>query len=218
MKKNDIKAGIVYGYAQGTSEYRSAYPLIVLDAKGLWTWTRSTRRDPYTYKVSNEKRYSAAYGGWASYIGPHGYLVLTGVNRADKVEQKAHLAELVALYEEFAQTAGNPDAVNALAAKVRGMDHIRLEIVNNRWITGNYQELKNEEEERRKAREAERKAERDRAAAEREIMNELAQILADKLERPVNVTSDRSWGETRASLCLSDVAEYFGLKSVKDRL
>jgi len=218
MKKQDIKAGVVYGYEKGTSEYRNATPVIVLDAKGLWTWSRPTRLGNLEYKVSNEKKYTAAYGGWSSYSGPHGYLVLTGVNRADKAEQEAHLAELETLYEEFSQTAGNPEAVNALAAKVKDNPFVHLEIVNNRWISGDYTEAKNAEDERRKAREAQYKAERDRSAAEREFMDELAQILGDKLERPVHVTADRGWGDARASVKLSDLAEYFGIKSVTDRL
>lgn len=218
MKKNEVKAGIVYGYEKGTSEYRNATPVIVLDAKGLWTWHRHTRSATQEYKVSNENRYTAAYGGWSSYSGPHGYLVLTGVNHGAGPERDEHLAELETLYEEFSQTAGNPEAVNALAAKVKDMHFIRLEIVNNRWISGDYTEAKNAENERRKAREAEYKAERDRSAAERALMDELAEILAAKLERPVHVTSDRGYGEARASVRLSDLAEYFGVKSVKDRL
>jgi hypothetical protein len=218
MKKNDVKAGIVYGYEKGTSEYRNATPMIVLDAKGLWTWHRHTRSATQEYKVSNEKRYTAAYGGWSSYSGPHGYLVLVGVNHGAGPERDAHLAELETLYEEFSQTAGNPEAVNALAAKVKDMPFVHMEIVNNRWISGDYVEAKNAEDERRKAREAQYKAERDRSAAERALMDELAEILAAKLERPVHVTSDRGYYDARASVKLSDLAEYFGIKSVTDRL
>lgn len=218
MKKTDIKAGVLYGYATGTSEYQSAKPVVVLDAKGLWTWKRANRNSTREYKVSNEKRYTAAYNGWSGYSGPDGYLVLTGGNFVSETEHAQHLAELTALYKEFAATAGNPDAVNALAAKVEEMDHIHLEVVNNRWIVGDYMEAKNAEDERQEARKAKYKAERDRAAAERALMDELAQILAAKLERPVHVTADRGWGDVRASMKLSDLAEYFGIKSVKDRL
>lgn len=218
MKKTDIKAGVLYGYATGTSEFRNAQPVIVLDADILWTWKRYTRNSQAEYKVSGETKYTAAYNSWSSNSGPHGYLVLTGTNFVSETEHAQHLAELTALYKEFAATAGNPDAVNALAAKVKEMDHIRLEVMNNRWIVGDYTEAKNAEDERQEARKAKYKAERDRAAAERALMDELAQILAAKLERPVHVTADRGWGDVRASMKLSDLAEYFGIKSVKDRL
>lgn len=218
MKKNEVQAGVIYGYAQGTSEYRHANPVIVLDAKGLWTWHRPTRDSAQKYKVSNEKRYTAAIGGWSSYSGPSGYLVLTGRNHQDPEVQDAHLAELKALYTEFSATAGNPDAVNELAEKLRGHNHIRMEIVNNRWISGDYVEAKNEEAEREAARTAKYKAERDRSAAEAALLSEVAEAMGVKLEKEVSIHSDRAWGYTRGSIKLEDLAAFFGLKTVQERL
>lgn len=217
MKKSDIKAGVVYGYAQGTSEWRSAAPVIVLDTR-LWTWSRPNRGEGQQYKVSNEKKYAAAYNGWSSYSGPHGYLVLHGTNRADTVEQAEHLAEMKVLYTEFAATAGDPDAVNALAAKVKDTKHVTLRVVNNRWISGDYAGVKHEEDERAKARQAERKAERDRAAAEVALLSEVAEVMSDKLEQSVSIYTDRTWGTSRGSINLDDLAAYFGVKPVRDRL
>ncbi len=218
MKKQDIKAGVVYGFAQGTSDYRTAHPLIVLDAKGLWTWYRPSNRENRQWKVSSEKRFTSGSGGWSSYHGDHGYLVLHGSRYADEERQAQNLAELKELYAEFAQTAGNPDAVEELAAKVKNMDGIYLDVVNNRWITGDYVETKNEEAEREAARQAQRKAERDRSAAEHALLAEVAEAMSDKLERSVSVHTDRGWGSTRASINLEDLAGYFGLKTVQDRL
>lgn len=218
MKKTEVKAGVVYGYAQGTSEYRNAEPVIVLDAKGFWTWRRPNRNGEVEYRVSNEKRYTAPLGGWSSYSGAHGFLVLKGTNWGQGQEMDEHLAKMKELYAEFAATAGNPEAVNAFAAKVKKLDSFALTVVNNRWISGDYVEAKNEEIQRREARTAQYKAERDRAAAERETMDEIASIISAKLEKPVHVTADRGWGEPRGSITLNDLAAYFGVKAPKDRL
>ena len=218
MQKKDIKAGVLYGYARGTSDYRTAIPLIVLDVTGLWTWHRTTRSSEATWKPSTYKKYTTGSGGWSSYSGPHGYLVLHGVVHLDAEKQAQHLAEMKALAVEFAATDKGPDAVNELAAKVRKAENISLEAVNNRWITGDYVEAKNEEKERREARNAEWKAERDRAAAEREFINEVAELMEAKLERKVHVVSDRSWGLSRASIPMEDLAAFLGIKPPKDRL
>lgn len=218
MKKQDIKAGVVYGFAQGTSDYRSAHPLIVLDAKGLWTWYRSSNRENRQWKVSSEKRFTSGSGGWSSYHGDHGYLVLHGSRYTDEERQAQNLAKLKELYADFAQTAGNPDAVKELAAKVKNMDGIYLDVVNNRWITGDYVETKNEEAEREAARQAQRKAERDRSAAEHALLSEVAEAIGAKLETEVSVHADRGWGYTRASIKLEDLAAFFGLKTVQERL
>lgn len=219
MKKNDIKAGVLYGFAEGTSEYTTARPVIVLDAKGLWTWHRVSRSDTTTYKVSQSTRYQAPSGGWSSYWGPHGYLVLSGTNWQDADKQAAHLDQMRTLAEEFSKTAGNPDAVHELAAKLRKMEHISLRIVNNRWITGAYEEAKNVESIREERRQAERKAERDRAAAQAEFIAELSEIMSTKLERKVSVLTDYNYGgNTRASISFEALADYFGIKSPTDRL
>jgi hypothetical protein len=218
MKKADVKAGVVYGYAQGTSEYRNAEPVIVLDAKGLWTWRRPSRSGEVEYKVSNEKRYTAPLGGWSSYSGAHGFLVLKGTNWGQGHEMDEHLAKMKELFTEFAATAGNPDAVNAFAAKVRGLDGFGITVVNNRWISGDYVEAKNAEDMRRETRTAQYKAERDRAAAERATRDEIAELIAAKLEKTVTVTADNGWGDARASVRLDDLAEFFGIKAPKDRL
>lgn len=219
MKKNDIKAGALYGFAEGTSDYTTAKPLIVLDAKGLWTWHRSSRSDTTTYKVSSSTRYQAPSGGWSSYWGPHGYLSLSGTNWQEADKQAAHLDQMRTLAEEFAQTAGNPDAVHELAAKVHKVKDIYLKIVNNRWITGDYEEAKNVEKVREERRQAERKAERDRSAAQAEFIAELSEIMSTKLERKVSVLTDYNYGgATRASVSFQDLADYFGIKSPTDRL
>jgi hypothetical protein len=218
MQKNKVKAGVIYGYATGTSEYRNAQPAIVLDTTGLWTWGAAARgRYDIKYKPSTEQRYTKSYDSWSSYHGPHGFLVLIGSNY-DEEERDTHLSRMKALYQEFAATEGNADDVNAFAQKIKAEEGMSLGIVNNRWLEGDYVEAKNAEDERRKARDAQYKAERDRAAAERALMDELGEILSAKLERQVPVTSDRGWGDTRASVKLSDLAEYFGIKSVTDRL
>lgn len=217
MKKTDVKAGVIYGYAQGTSEYRNATPMIVLDVKGLWTWHRTSHNHEVTYLASTHKRYTKSWDSWNSYNGPDGFLALAGIN-LDGEEGVKHLAQMKELYQEFADTDGTPDDVNAFAKKIRSLTNFSLKIVNNRWLVGDYQEAKNEEDARRDARSAKYKAERDRAAAERDLMDELGEILSAKLERQVPVTSDRGWGDTRASVKLSDLAEYFGIKSVTDRL
>lgn len=218
MQKAQIRAGVLYGYASGTSDYRHASPVIVLDAKSLWTWGRSSRNTTTEFKVSNEKRYTAPVGGWSSYYGCHGYLVLTGTNwgHADKMDE--HLAQMKELYQEFAATAGNPDAVNAFAAKVRKLDGFGVDVVNNRWITGGYEEAKNEEAKREAARQAKHKAERDRSAAEHALLAEVAEAIGAKLEKEVSVHADRGWGYTRASVKLEDLAAFFGLKTVQERL
>lgn len=219
MKKNDIKAGVLYGFAEGTSEYTTARPVIVLDAKGLWTWHRVSRSDTTTYKVSQSTRYQAPGGGWSSYWGPHGYLVLSGTNWQDADKQAAHLDQMRTLAEEFSKTPGNPDAVHELAAKLRKVEYISLRIVNNRWITGDYEEAKNAETVRKERRQAERKAERDRSAAQAEFLAELAEIMSTKLERKVFVYTDYNHGgTTRASVSFQDLADYFGIKSPTDRL
>lgn len=218
MQKKDIKAGVLYGYAKGTSDYRNASPMIVLDAKSLWTWHRSHSQGNRQWGVSSEKRYTSGSSGWSSWQGPHGYLVLDGCNYSDPEEAADHLATLARLYGEFAATAGDSDAVNALAAKVKDIRGITLDVVNNRWITGDYVEVKNEELEREKARRAKHKAERDRSAAETDLLAEVAEALSSKLERSVSVHTDRSWGYNRASINLEDLAAYFGIKSVQDRL
>lgn len=218
MKKNDIKAGVVYGFAQGTSDYRTAQPVIVLDATGLWTWYRPSGRENRQWKVSANKRFTQGTGGWSSYHGDHGYLVIQGQRYQDEDRNAQIIDKMKELYAEFAQTAGNPDAVNELDAKVRPMDGIYLDAVNNRWIAGEYLETKNEEVAREAARQAERKAERDRSAAEHALLAEVAEAMSDKLERSVSVYTDRSWSFTRASINLEDLAAYFGLKTVQDRL
>lgn len=217
MKKQDIQAGVVYGFAQGTSEYRNAHPTIVLDAKGLWTWYRGSGQSRQ-WKVSGEKRFTSGSGGWSSWHGPHGYLVLHGNRYSDEKRQAQNLAKLRALYEEFARSAGNPDAVKALASKVMETDGISLDVVNNRWITGDYVETKNEEAEREASRQAQHKAERDRSAAEHALLAEVAEAIGTKLETEVFVHGERSWGYTRASIKLDDLAAFFGLKTVRERL
>ncbi len=123
------------------------------------------------------------------------------------------------LAEEFAQTAGNTDAVHELAAKLRKMENISLKIVNNRWITGAYEEAKNVESIREERRQAERKAERDRAAAQAEFIAELSEIMSTKLERKVSVLTDYNYGgNTRASISFEALADYFGIKSPNERL
>lgn len=218
MQKAKIKAGVLYGYSEGTSEYRTAAPAIVLDAKGLWTWHRPNRSDNQNYKPSNATRYTTAIGGWSSYSGPHGYLILKGSNYRDQEKHVQHLAELKALYAEFAATAGNPDAVNELAAKVRQTEGVTLLVANNRWITGDYLEAKNEEDEREAARQAKSKAERERAAAETAFMAEASEIISAKLERTVNLTRDYSWDGKRASLTFNDLAAFLGIKTPTERL
>lgn len=218
MKKQDIKAGVIYGFAQGTSDYRTASPVIVLDADTLWTWYRSPGSKNTQWKVSSEKRFTSGSGGWSAYYGDHGYLVLRGRQYSNEADNVQMMAKLKNLYAEFAQTAGNPDAVNELAAKVLDMDEIYLEAVNNRWIAGDYLEIKNEEAEREATRQALGKAERDRSAAEHALLAEVAEAMSDKLEQSVSVHMDRSWGRTRASINLEDLAAYFGLKTVNDRL
>lgn len=218
MQKGHIKAGVIYGYAKGTSDYRTASPMIVLDAKSLWTWTRINRNGNRTWKISNEKRFTTGTGGWSSYHGDHGYLVLQGSRYHNEEEHAQNLATLKDLYAEFSRTAGNPDAVEVLAAKVRNVEGIYLEVVNNRWITGDYLETKNEEAEREAARQAKYKAERDRSAAEAALLSEVAEAMGVKLEKEVSVHSDRSWGYTRGSIKLEDLAAFFGLKTVRERL
>lgn len=218
MKKQDIQAGVVYGFAQSTSEYRKVSPVIVLDADTLWTWHRSSHRANRQWKVSSSKRYTQGSGGWSSYWGDHGYLVLEGSRHVDEERQAQNLAEMKRLYDEFAQTAGNPDAVAELAEKVKKTEGITMDVVNNRWIFGDYVEAQNEEDEREAARKAKSQAERDRSAAEHALVSEVAEALSTRLERSVSVSTDRSWGYTRASIKLEDLAEYFGLKSVQERL
>lgn len=219
MKKNDIKAGVLYGFAEGTSDYTTAQPVIVLDAKGLWTWYRGTRSDKTEYRVSSNTRYQAASGGWSSYWGPHGYLVLSGTNWQDADKQAAHLDQMRTLAEEFSKTPGNPDAVHELAAKLRKVEHISLRIVNNRWITGDYEEAKNAETVREERRQAERKAERDRSAAQAEFLAELTEIMSTKLERKVFLQTDHNYGGAlRVSISFDALADYFGIKSPTDRL
>jgi len=212
MKKADIKAGVLYGYAKGTSEYRNAHPVIVLDASTLWTWHRSSGRERRQWKLSNAKRFtSPSY--YSSYRGDEGYLVLSAHSSSPEI-----IDTLKELYAEFAATPGNPDAVNDLARKVDEIREVHMDVVNNRWIVGDFEEAKAEEDQRRRTRDALHKAERDRAAAEREFMDDVAAILSEKLERSVTVALDRSYGQTRASLSINDLAEFFGIKAPKDRL
>lgn len=218
MKKNDIKAGAVYGYATGTSEFRVAVPLIVLDTASLWTWTRKNRSDRTTWKVSGQTRYSNAYGSWSSRFGAHGHLALIGARYVDQEEAAQNLAVLQGLYTEFAATAGNPDAVNALAEKVSEMNGVRLEVVNNRWIQGDYTEAKNAEAERDAARQAEYKAKADRAAAEAAFIDEVSAVLSAKLERTVTVGRDYSWDSRNVSIRFDDLAAFLGIKTPTERL
>ena len=218
MKKQDLKAGVVYGYATGTSDYRTASPVIVLDAKTLWTWYRPSGREKVQWRVSHNKRYTTGTGGWSSYYGDHGYLVLEGSRYRDEERNAQSVATLKELYAEFAQTAGNPEAVEVLAAKIRELDGITMDVVNNRWIIGDYEEAKNEEAERAAARQATSLAERDRAAAEHALLAEVADAMSAKLERDVSVYTDRAWGNTRASINMEDLAQYFGLKTISERL
>lgn len=218
MKKNDIKAGVVYAYAETTDAlYRSARPLIVLDAKGLWTWSRPARGTQQHFKVSGETRYTKPWNSFSSYSGPHGYLVLQGSSYDDIPKMDAHLELMKSLYAEFAATAGNPDAVHALVERVQDMD-FWVNVVNNRWIVGDYTEAKNEEEEAFKTRQAKNKAERDRSDAERALMNQMSEIIGTKLERTVSIHSDRTWGYTRASIKVEDLAEFLGIVTRKEEL
>lgn len=218
MKKNDIKAGVVYGYATGTSEFRVAVPLIVLDTASLWTWTRQNRSDRTTWKVSGQTRYSNAYDSWSSRFGAHGHLALIGARYVDPEEAAQTLAVLQELYTEFAATAGNPDAVNALAEKVSEMNGVRLEVVNNRWIQGDYTEAKNAEAERDAARQAEYKAKAARAAAEAAFIDEVSAVLSAKLERTVTVGRDYSWDSRNVSIRFDDLAAFLGIKTPAERL
>lgn len=218
MQKAQIKAGVLYGYVEGTSEYRTAAAAIVLDVKGLWTWDRPNRGANYNYQPSRETRYTTASGGWSAYSGPHGYLILKGSNYRDQEKQVQHLAELKALYAEFAATARSSYDVNELAAKVRQTEGVTLLIANNRWITGDYLETKNEEDEREAARQAKHKAERERAAAETAFMAEASEIISAKLERTVNLTRDYSYDGKRASLTFNDLAAFLGIKTPTERL
>lgn len=218
MLKKDLKAGVLYGYAVGTSDYRSAKPIILLDVKGLWFWGRRGRGEHRIWKVSNEKRYTAPLGGWSSYSGAHGYLALHGSRYLNEEQNAANLETLKSLYEEFAATAGNPDAVNALDQKVRNVEGVTMEAVNNRWIEGTYDDATNAQAKRDEERKAHQKAERDRSAAEQEFMNEVASIIEAKTERTgVSVMRDYNWNG-RVSISTADLAAFLGIKTPSQRL
>ena len=217
MKKQDIKAGILYGYAKGTSEYRNASPVIVLDAEGLWTWHRSSGRERRQWKTSNAKRFtSPAY--YSGYRGDEGYLILSGNLFGTEEERAQILVTMKELYAGFAATPGNPDAVNELARKVGEIENIHLDVVNNRWIVGDYEAAKAEEAQRSQDRRDQHKAERDRAAAEQEFMSEAAEIIAAQIERSgVSVMRDYNY-PGRVSLRVEDLAAFLGIKTPSQRL
>lgn len=216
MKKADLKAGVMLGFANSTSDYRTARPVILLDAKTLWTWVR--RDNKYIYQASPATRYESSAGSWSTYYGDHGYLTLMGSSRATPMD--AQLAQMNELYKEFAATAGDADAVNGFVEKIRNLEDsgIRIDVVNNRWISGPYEEAKTAEAERDRVREVKRKAEIDRANVERDFLAEIAEKFSDRLEHSVSIRMDRDWGEHRASISFADLAEFFGLKGPKDRL
>lgn len=210
MKKNDIKAGVLYGYAQGTSEYRRAKPIIVLDASGLWTWSRGySKASRTTWHVSNATRFTANQSNrtWGSYRnGDDGYLVLHGSTYRDPQEQAAHLAQLQELFQEFKATPGNPDAVKALDAKVEELEGITLEVVNNRWITGDYLAAKEEEQQREEDRMQRRGQEERHRKAVYAFIEEAREEITRRIGRSSSVTRSYEGSQDDVLISFGDLA------------
>lgn len=172
MKKTQMKAGELYGYATGTTEYRSPVPVIVLDVGQLWTWRRNIGSDNRQYRTSNATRPRSVT---SRFHGDDGYLVLKGTRFGDSADKAETLAAMSELWSWFAQSDKGEDAVNELARKVSQVRNVQLEIINNRWVEGPYAETLQAEADRaakrdakwrqQHAEEAERRNLRERCAA-----------------------------------------------------
>jgi hypothetical protein len=212
MKKAQMKAGELYGYTTGTSEYRSPVPMIVLDVGQLWTWNRSGVRDERKFMHSRHSRPRSAPGGFSfSYSGDDGYLAIQGYRHGDDADQAAAITAMRALWEEFEATDRGAEDVNALARKVKDVQGVSLEIVNNRWIEGPWEAALKAEIERQEARDAERDA--DRAERNRKRANIVA--LNDELARrgyTSAVAQDHgAFGERRVTIEMPLLADLLGV-------
>jgi hypothetical protein len=151
MQKSKLETGVVYGYAKGTSEYRTTSPVIVLDTAHLWTRDRYSKK----WNASGQTKYSS---DWSRTVG---YLVLQVSGFGGAEEQATALATAKALAESFAGPDVTAEAVNSWDSIVRAAEGVSLVVVNNRWVVGPYEDAKAEDAKREADRNAKWVAEHD---------------------------------------------------------
>lgn len=203
MKKAQMKAGELYGYATGTSEYRRPTPLIVLDVGQLWTWSRNGMNGERRYLQSTETRPRTTTNSFIRYTGDHGYLALEGSRFGDEDDQADAIVAMRELWDWFEATDQGTDDVNELARKVKDASGVSLEIVNNRWIEDTWEAARRAETERDKARNAKRDAKREAENKKIRRVNTLnAELTAQGYAGPTTlVMQDRStYGDNRVTI------------------
>lgn len=204
MKKAQMKAGELYGYAAGTSEYRRPVPMIVLDVDQLWTWSRGIGREDRRYMPSRENRPRVTRsGGYIGYRGDDGYLALEGSRFGGEDDQAEVIAAMRDLWEEFEAFGRDADAVNEFARKVKDFSGVSLQIVNNRWIEGTWEAARRAETEREQARNAKWDAQREAEDKKVRRVNALnAELTAQGYAGPGTlVMQDRSaFGDNRVTI------------------
>lgn len=219
MKKTQMVAGELYGYATGTSEYRHPVPMIVLDVDQLWTWSRNGVSSERRYTHSIESRPRASTSSFIRYTGYHGYLALEGSAFGDDDDQAEAIAAMRELWDWFAATDRGSEDVNALARKVGDVSDVSLRIVNNRWIEGTWEAAKQAETERRAARDAQRNAQREAENKKIRRVNTLnAELTAQGYAGPSTlVMQDRSafGGDNRVTINVGVLAALLGIELEK---
>lgn len=215
MKKTQMVAGELYGYATGTSEYRTPTPMIVLDVGQLWTWSRNGVNSERRYLQSIETRPRASASSCIRYTGDHGYLALEGSRYGDEDDQADTIAAMRDLWDWFAATDRGSEDVNALARKVGDVSDVSLQIVNNRWIEGTWEAAKQAETERREAWDAQRNAQREATNKKIRRVNTLnAELTAQGYAGPNTlVMQDRSaFGDNRVTINAEVLAALLGIE------
>ncbi len=203
MKKAQMKAGELYGYATSTSEYRSPVPMIVLDVGQLWTWSRNGMNGERRYLQSIESRPCTTTSSFARYTGDHGYLALEGSRYGDEDDQVQTIDKMLSLWGVFKASERDADAVNELARQVKDVSGVSLEIVNNRWIEDTWEAARRAETERDKARNAKWDAQREAENKKIRRVNKLnAELTAQGYAGPTTlVMQDRSaFGDNRVTI------------------
>lgn len=215
MKKTQMVAGELYGYATGTSEYRTPVPMIVLDVDQLWTWSRNGVNSERQYRTSVESRPRASSSSFIRYSGDDGYLALEGSRYGNEDDQADTLTAMRELWDWFEGTEGDADAVNELARHLKAASGVSLEIVNNRWIEGTWEAAKTAETEREQARNAKWDAKREAENKRIRRVNTLnAELTAQGYAGPNTlVMQDRSaFGDNRVTINAGVLAALLGIE------
>lgn len=216
MKKTEMKAGELYGYATGTSEYRRPVPMIVLDVDQLWTWSRGIGREDRRYMPSRENRPRVTRsGGYIGYRGDDGYLALEGSRFGDDDDQADVITAMRELWDEFEAFGRDADAVNEFARKVKDFSGVSLQIVNNRWIEGTWEAAQRAETEREQARNAKWDAQREAENKKIRRVNTLnAELTAQGYAGPGTLVTKAhsSSGERRVTIDAGVLAALLGIE------